>query len=240
MSNGKISFNKMHFKAENIEKDCEELLACLDDDIRITIHEAPIRERKTFKLDRSGPGNPSGPEAKLERRIWRQWGPQRQTTEKFIPGVCEFVQSYWVPLYNAKNDGWAEIDMLGVAPDLSPVVIELKTGKSTESLLRLIIEPVAYWIALRKNWYAPTSRLRSEWGEFVGNGPEKLEKLTLICAAQKKYWDKASGVKGVANRKEMLSLVCMQTLLNTFKNNGFNIIFASIDDHDIFSIIPTG
>lgn len=61
-----------------------------------------------------------------------------------------------MPLYNRRpkkdRDGWGKIDVVGIAKNLTPVVIGLKAGSSDESLLRMILEAVAYGIAIRTAW----------------------------------------------------------------------------------------
>ena len=66
-------------------------------------------------------------------------------------------------------EGRGEIDLLGVAEDGLPVVIELKRGDSTEPPAALLVQAAAYGIALQRAWWF----LRKEWLQKVRH-PEPI------------------------------------------------------------------
>jgi len=220
-----------HFQKTYIEQQCKELIKILDASFEITECNVPIRENKfMLNVDEShGVEKPRRWEYILERAIWRQFNKQSQSDE-FLPGKCSWIRSFQVPLRRIQSDPSKAIDLLGVARDSFPVVIELKTDKSKESPLRALVEAVAYGIALRKNWNSPEkSKFREEWNFGLPSDacpcPGKLKKITLICIAPSDYWSnwKWESDSNLNIRKAMGDLILR------LSQKGFNSYFAKFE-----------
>jgi hypothetical protein len=163
----------------------EHLVAVLDEAISATFAAAPDR-RRPYLIDRTKVVDPKeGREAHLERSLHAQWSKAGCTP---AAGCWERIVAFQVNL-PAKRDaeGWGEIDLLGMAEDGLPVVIELKRGKSKEPPAALLIQAAAYAIALQRAWWF----LREEWLRVVGPSkpiPTALLPCRLVCAAPEEYW----------------------------------------------------
>jgi hypothetical protein len=121
----------------------------------------------------------------------------------------------------AKRDaeGWGEIDLLGLAEDGLPIVIELKRGKSEEPPVRLLVQAAAYGIALQRAWWF----LREEWLRRVCPSkpiPTALLPCRLVCAAPEEYWR-----QWPLTPREDLALT---SLRGAFANRGLPSVFAAI------------
>jgi len=232
-----LSFNKMagRFQLKYIQEQCEEVIADLDISIKRTEGAAPVR-KKRFMLGRTDGGKPSGKEAVLERWIWREFGPSSDySRHEFLPGACLFVRSFQVPLKSKQADSWGKIDLLGVAPapDLRPVVIELKHGGALDTPLRFLVEAVGYGIALRKVWNASSSQFRLEWVQELqkagfpeGKIPRQLETVTLICAAPEEYWNKCTGLQGSPRAIKPEGWRSIRNLVRALQSRGFRVKFV--------------
>ena len=93
-----------------------------------------------------------------------------------------------MPLQRTRGDkSWGRVDLVGMSNDCLPVVFELKKGASAETPLRMIIEALAYAIAIRKSWNE--GNFRDEWIEVVGNKvPKTLLEIPVIGIAPTSYW----------------------------------------------------
>jgi hypothetical protein len=178
------------------------LLDTLAAKLEVTAAKAPAGRQgsgQTYELRRGDGPDPAVPERLLELRIWRAWrfdalagrGP-------FFGDVCRFVQTYQMPLQGKREDaGWGRIDLVGVTPDARPAVIELKHGGAPDTLLRALVEGLAYACALRKAW--GRGRLRDEWASVMHeNGlplePEAvLTRVPVILLAPAEFWRRAGG-----------------------------------------------
>jgi hypothetical protein len=233
-----LGFHEMpdRFQLKYVQEQSDELLDHLDESIRLTEKAVPIRAGG-FKLDRTDGGRPSGKreEAVWERAIWSQCGPSSdQGKGAFLPGVCLFVRSFQVPLKSRRADPWGKIDLLGVAPDFLPVVIELKRGGALDTPLRVLVEAAAYGVALRKLWNTPSSKFRLEWSRglrsrFAGaEVPSRLGPLTLICAAPKEYWARCVGCRGNRGAVNPEGWRSIWKLVGAFQSKGFRVECAQL------------
>jgi hypothetical protein len=57
------------------------------------------------------------------------------------------------------DKGWGEIDLLGIAADGLPVVIEIEKRDSTETPASVLVQAAAYGLALQRAWWF----LRGDW-----------------------------------------------------------------------------
>jgi hypothetical protein len=164
---------------------CEQLVNVLDEAISATFAAAPDRHR-SYLINRTKVAYPKEEsEAHLERGLHAQWSKTDCTP---ATGCWESIVAFQVNL-PAKRDseGWGEIDLLGVAEDGLPIVIELKGGKSKEPPAALLVQAAAYAIALQRSWYF----LREEWLRRVRPSkpiPTALLPCRLVCAAPREYW----------------------------------------------------
>ena len=165
---------------------CEQLMAHLDDAIDVTLLSAPVRLGKRYlPLSRTKVTlSPAHPEAQLERSMHRQWSQPGCAAE----GCWERIVAFQVNLPNKRAaEGWGEIDLLGIAPDGLPVVIELKQADSNETPAAILVQAAADGVALQKGWW----KLRSEWRERAGVRrplPAALRPCQLVGAAPEEYW----------------------------------------------------
>ena len=153
---------------------------------------APVRKAgHPYPLDRKDRHNltPNVPplEKHWEEAIFRKW--KRKYKTGLGPGVpFRKVVSYQVMLRETnKNCGWGELDLLGATAENIPVAIELKIYPK-ESLLRAIVEVLAYGVAIRKAWSGIDGcPLRSQWANVVGK-IDSIVDLPLAVVAPASYW----------------------------------------------------
>lgn len=138
----------------HMEQHCRTLLDVLDIMLEETYAAAPCR-RHDFRLDRKKRQDPRLPEERLQDAIWEHWSCQEQFKGNlpFLAGFCNHIQAYQLPLKGVRADkGWGRIDLVGVSLEGHPIVIELKQERGTDTPLRMLVEAVAYALALRKAW----------------------------------------------------------------------------------------
>jgi hypothetical protein len=203
----KAAFLKMTFlelsKILSSEPTLERLIAAT----RISAR-TQIRDNYENVLLRPQTVSAAHPESKLERALWLHWGLHKscQTNPTFLK-ECPHIVSYQVPLYRHQHkrhrNGWGKIDVVGVeSRDLTPVVIELKAGGSSESLLRMVLEAVAYGIALQeawkrgflRDWKAALTKLTVADDRLINQEslerlPTSLNDCRILCAAPSEYWN---------------------------------------------------
>jgi hypothetical protein len=124
-----------------MEKHCQELSGSLAQILRHTYCAAPIRNRTKgpiYKLGREEKTDPLVEERLLEKRLWQAWNTTTAASEaSFLDEVCHRIQTYQMPLKNARHDKyWGMIDLMGATTTGLPVVIELKRGDARDTPLR--------------------------------------------------------------------------------------------------------
>jgi hypothetical protein len=98
-------------------------------------------------------GEHSLEEAKLERSLAKQWPVTDLENRPFWPGHCLGFVNYQVPLFDKqKSEGWKSIDLVGLSPARTPQVWELKKRPPADGPFLMVIEAVAYGVALRHAW----------------------------------------------------------------------------------------
>jgi len=190
-----------------MEAHCELIERNLDHLVKITYDKAPLQRAgngQTYKLARAPKSNvhEKQEERLIEQAIWRQF--PLFGSPDFLQQECPRVVAYQTPLQNSRKDnGWGKIDLLGASPQGLPVVIELKRGSASDTLLRMLVEALAYALALQKAWNQGT-RLRAEWAERM-NKPEAVQKydaallsVPLVLLAPAAFWEKR--IRGGAGR----------------------------------------
>jgi hypothetical protein len=200
-----------------------------------------IRTNQTYKDTLLRPQTVAAalPESRLERAMWVRWGLHKSCEDNpYFLKDCPHIVSYQVPLYNQRpkkaRDGWGKIDVVGVASeDLTPVVIELKVDSSKESLLRMVLEGVAYGIAVQvawnpqflQDWKYALTQLASKDDRLIN--PKSLERLPanlntcrILCAAPSEYW-KAHNTDGKSEE--------FKVILRYLRKKGFPVSFAKLN-----------
>jgi hypothetical protein len=176
---------KREFQKRFMAEQCEQLVALLDEAISATFKAAPNRLRPYLIQRKKVSAPKEGREAHLERSLYAQWSKVDCSPAK----LCwDRIVAFQVNLPAKRQaEGWGEIDLLGMAPDGLPVVIELKRDRSTEPPAALLVQAAAYGIALQRAWWF----LREEWLDKVKPSkpiPTALQPCRLVCAAPKAYW----------------------------------------------------
>jgi len=228
----------------HIEASCKDLRANLAAYIAATAAAAPARQND-FVLSRNGAfvseqARQRGkqlPESDLERKLWTRWGREAAQGDDFLPQYCRYLQSYQVPLKATHQDkGWGKVDLVGVAPSLEPVIIELKAGAAADPLHQVIVEGVAYAIALRKMWQGSNS-LRQEWAESLGvpvpSLPEELVTTNVICLAPEEYWARAFAAERQSGRIPESARVELRGLIEDLLPQGFQVLLASFHPKEL-------
>jgi hypothetical protein len=223
------------FQLRHLERQASELLEGLDAAICATELVAPVRAKSPYQLSRSQSRTPRGREAVWEQAIWREWHVAPQRATDFIPGVCRAIVAYQVMLRDTNLDtGWGEIDLLGVASDGLPVVIELKADSSTEPPLRGIVEGIAYAIAVRRAWSQGFAR---QWTDSVSTPTEPLSLpdsflSRAVFAAPGAYWDRVLGRKGPKWRVSAAAWARILDLTAAFAARNLFVTLARLEASD--------
>src|SRR5438552_10015057 len=153
-NSGRGSFR---FQLKYAKQQTEDILSNLDDLVKNTIENAPMRT-KDFCLNRVTKPQLTNEEDKWERQMYKKWGP-KGSGDEYIP-ACKRIQTYQYPLQDSFEDKyWGKIDLLGIGADFLPVPNELKKRQANESPLRMLVEAAAYGFAIRKVW----PNLREHW-----------------------------------------------------------------------------
>lgn len=137
----------------------------------------------------------------LERTLFDQYCPlnEERRSKQFLLSSCEFLVGYQVPLKSEleQSGRWgSEIDLLGCDVAGKPVVIELKTGDSTDRPAKMLLEGVVYALAIQRAWQE--TPLRTEFTDAITKlnrslkpYTDPLTSLTVICLPGKEeYWCK--------------------------------------------------
>jgi hypothetical protein len=217
-----------------MERHAIELIRLLDVKLEMTYAAAPFRNQSS-ELTRANKRLPHHREAKLERAIARQWK-YNATCHDFLPGVCRGIVSYQVPLFaTARKSGWGYVDLLGISRLGLPVVIELKDEDSNDTPLRMLVEALAYGLAIRNAWNERPHRLAGEWRAALGSGSGDdggpLTEVPLVCLAPEKYWRRRIGEPDRHSngkvRHEAWS--ALSTLMRGLALRGFPATLAQLD-----------
>jgi hypothetical protein len=174
--------------------------------LEMTYASAPVgrlARGQTYELERIERRDPSVGERMLEKSIWKKCGFQAVAAQghPVFGDVCRFIQTYQMPLQGTRGDKrWGKIDLVGVTSDALPVVIELKREDAKDSLLRMLVEGVAYACAVRKAWNE--GGLRAKWAVAMKKHglhqeqKEILANVPVLLLAPSGFWKRAIGSKG--------------------------------------------
>lgn len=222
----------------HIEACCKDLRSNLPRYIEATTAAAPARQdgfvlirEGAFVSDKARQRGKQLPESDLERKLWTRWGKESSQGVDFISQHCRYIQSYQVPLKATHQDkGWGKVDLVGVAPSLEPVILELKAGSASDPLHQVIVEGIAYAIALRKVWRESKS-LRQEWAKSLdvslASLPEALTTSKVICLAPEEYWERAFATERRSGRIPDNARSELRGLIDDLLPLGFQVLLAS-------------
>ncbi len=142
--------------------------------------------------DKSSFSERSRDEAKLERSLARQWSANNTENGPFWPGYCLGFVNYQVPLFNRqKSDGWKSIDLVGLSPSRMPQVWELKKRPPADSPFLMVVEAIAYGVALRHAWNRGHFAEAWEAAGLVTPANRPLGTIELFGIAPTEYWTDA-------------------------------------------------
>ena len=248
-SKGFHEIPKVDLSLTRISASAEQTIKHLDAIIEKTRGGAPVRKARrvgsTYKLSRDPKGgepDERSREACIERAIFRKWGPVTRISCKdsaFLPSVCQFIQTYQMPLQDKRADAaWGKIDLVGVSFEWLPVVIELKEEKSVETPLRMLVEATGYAVAVSKAW--KDGCLREEWCKSIERvmaasapkfeWPDKLQTVPIICAAPRAYWKQRRGKAGAEpNALPKEAWKALADLMSALNDEGFPVTLVEFD-----------
>ena len=192
------SVNQLTYMTEHAVR----LVEVLNVKLERTYALAPKR-KQSYKLIRRERKNPQDRERLLEKAIWMQWNEAavKRHGQSFVVGLCRHIQTYQTPLQGSRSDtSWGKIDLVGVTDAGLPVVLELKREDSNDTPLRMLVEGLAYAVAVRRAWNE--GHLRDQWAETITTqsksftAPTPLSSVPVIGIAPVEYWKRRVGAPG--------------------------------------------
>ena len=193
-----------------------------------------------YALDRGEGKRPdeSLRESLLERAIWRRWRWNENLAFNepqgcFVTNQCTHIQTYQMPLQNSNLDkSWGRIDLIGVSPAGTPVVFELKKEEADDTPLRMLVEGLAYAVAVRRAWNEGT--LRERWLQHLvptqnaEEIPTTLLTVPVVGIAPSEFWNKRTATNG-PDRVTNAAWLPFSGLCKACNERGFPISFIAFD-----------
>lgn len=244
----KDNLNKSHFGLQS-------QTLCENDSLKLAIlatsKAAPRRSRRgreegdhVYQLNRgvSVSIDPTERERLWERAAFIRWSTKK--TSPLAPCWSQLV-AFQVPLFvGAKKDGWGYIDLLGILNDGTVSVVELKKEpkttqsggtESSESPLRMVLESMAYAIAIREDWAHFRKELVSRL-EVLSVGKKLIDKIPvslpakirLVGVAPAAYWLDWLPLTDKGHRVTAEDWAWFLRLLNEVENAGYPTSFLSL------------
>jgi hypothetical protein len=236
---------KDEFLLRYMEDQCLALLEHLGDQMKKTCDAAPVRstaergedpyclspvltkERKALaRLGREANGKwQKVKEDHLEFAIWQQF-----QDKKFVS--CDAIQTFQMPLKDRNVDKkWGKVDLVGISSKNLPVVVELKKQDAKDTLHRMLIEALAYAIAVRKAWGDGGGALAKGWSEKRPHVKvPALKEVPIICAAPSEFWaPRLNCGKRVSNQVFKDARQPFLDLVEAISAQGFPVSFAQFD-----------
>jgi len=206
-----------------------------EDAYQATQNHVPRRFKRYFSdAHKGGAPADSSREAKFERGIWDEYGPNsKKAWKSFFKDDHVCILDYQFPLFAKRGkEGWGAIDLLGADKNDLPVVIELKSDVSQETPLRMLIESFAYGIAIRTLWNCPRSKLKTQFIQKIKvDNPPHLNRLSLILLAPENYW------KGweewlIDGKPQPKARESFKRLSEMIEGKGFRIVLAKLNYYE--------
>jgi hypothetical protein len=222
-----------------MEQHSTELLRHLNVIVEVTYAMSPKRVRP-YALNRIEGRLPNerNRELLLEKAIWKRWrrennGSAVEPPECFVENHCTHIQTCQMPLQDRRTDAsWGRIDLIGVSLTGTPIVFELKREKAPDTPLRMLVEGLAYAVAVRKAWNQGT--LRGQWLQHlvttqnVEEIPLTLLTVPVVGIAPTDFWSRRTGNSG-PNRVKKEAWQSFNKLCEACKERGFPISFLTFD-----------
>jgi len=221
-----------------IEIVVERIIEWFDILVENTLRMAPLRSvsrhrKDPFKLKRINAKNVAHEEAKLERSFAAQWKCDKSNGP--VEG-CGGFASYQVPLLDKQGPwGWGYVDLVGVSRStLLPQVWELKAADTDDSPFSILVQALAYGIAIRHAWNR--GEFMKEWGDRLKCGassiPGKLEQherqFELFGVVPASYWEAAKDAwLGTDRRWELFD-----NLRGCVKRSGFGFRLVKFETEE--------
>ena len=168
-------------------------------------------------------GAHSEEEAKLERSLIQRW--PALSTQSLLQGRSRGFQSYQIPIFaNRQAEDWGYVDLIGVSPDVLPQIWEIKRGGSKDSPFHLVLQMIAYGIAIRHLWNR--GAFRKEWIRVQPSSSENemIREIQLFGIAPSAYWTEARRKWLKTTRQKEL----FRGLTDRIAKAGFPVVFVEL------------
>lgn len=223
-----------------MEQHCRDISRHFISIAEVTKSHVPLRGQ-TYDLSRNFNSNLNArlEERRLEGAIYKEWTYQAndQNQSYAIPHKCRGFATYQMPLYAARRRGrWGAVDLVGVSHHYLPVVVELKTATSNDNPLRMLVEALAYAIAVREAWNNTKTGLRAAWKSRVPKAADtNLVEVPIICLAPLEYWNRRVGEPGpqTNGRVNPEAWLSFQSLVTICSCHGFPVTFAAVNSKNV-------
>lgn len=215
--------------------------------VKLTKEKVPGR-MDDFKLDRSNslfePNKKISVERVLENNLHKAFHDQGSFNLSSDHAQAERVShivTYQMPLaahgtQEGENRKWGKVDLIGCTQDNRPAILELKKAKSSESPLRMIVEGLAYAIAVQKMWNEQDNEFRKEWYSETKAAPNaiptRLKEIRVIGLAPELYWKRwMQGASGFSKLDDT-SKTKIWELIQHAQDDGYLIDFVVFEEGD--------
>jgi hypothetical protein len=198
--------------------------------IERTYAKAPVRTRG-YHLVQPERINPRDRERLLEKAFWMHFGFVQDVVQLPDAGACH-IQTYQMPLQHSRADtAWGKVDLIGVSEDTTPVVFELKREGAADTPLRMIVEGLAYAIAIRRAWNE--GRLREEWVRDVQvqDPPQTLLTVPIVGIAPIEFWQRRT-TNGQRDFVPLRAGTLLRQLCDDLALRGFPVSFVQFNATD--------
>lgn len=208
----------------------EYLIENFEELVKITRQAVPGRSKNFFPdaSERTAPENID--ERKLEHELYLKYKEPNSIKSNEISKIITHIPYYQFPLVahgeKEKSRGWGQVDLIGCTPERKPAIIELKRGGSTETPLRVIVEALAYAIALQEMWKQEGTTFRNDWDKLVGMD---LKQITAIGLAPSKYWRRWNVNEEQHSNLQKDTGTKIEELRQVAAESGFHIHLASYE-----------
>jgi len=212
---------------------CNQLINEFEARLEATFQAAPVRT--AYAIERSDVGAVqlnSDFEIRMERAIWSKHRIGSNESCDLLAPECTRIASYSLGLFDGRiQNGWGEIDLVGVDAKHQPVVIELKQ-ESGVNPLAMIVQGLAYAIALQNNW----ENFFPSWNQVVENAPKHVPTNWLVIGlAPSGYWARFDAKLSELNRRNWDAI---NSFVNRAKLSGFDLRFAAFVVKDNGELLP--
>jgi len=225
-------------QVENIEEQAAYLARHLDKAIQATIRSIPRRRQGYFTVSgrRKSGASVKLPEGRWQDAVFQRWSTGDNTAVRDCWDRVIFPQ---VPLQGTQRDSrWGKVDLLGLR-DKIPVVIELKADPKIvngrergrrDSPLRMVLEALAYSVAIRENWkvFREDLRIFLDSMSQPADVPQALTTVRLVGLAPDRYWLQWVPLTARGHAVSAGAWEAFRELLAAIEGEGLQVSFATI------------